>query len=229
MRLKSWTKAHPALTEALKQKRDSWKVVENLMVVCIALGRWRETAQHMNTLLDLRVQSQRPVHIDELRHLAFITSSMAQREAKASTPPLPPSPPLQRPLPLLASTPANEDMAEEEDDDDYSGRVELSAPLSEPAKSVEALLLRIVSILPSDPEVWDILATFQHVLGRFNLELEARVKQVSLMGKSEYQFIHLLEYSSFEPLSRSPCGRRTKRELRVHKPPQRRSCECLNI
>jgi hypothetical protein len=74
MRLKVWNKAYPALQEALKQKWDSWKIVENMMICAIALGKWRDVVQHMNKLLDMRLKSQRPVHIDELRHLCFIIS-----------------------------------------------------------------------------------------------------------------------------------------------------------
>lgn len=59
MQQKAWAKAHPALTEALKNKRESWRILENLMTVCIAMGCWREVVLHMNTLLDLRLKTKR--------------------------------------------------------------------------------------------------------------------------------------------------------------------------
>lgn len=175
MRLKQWNKAYPALTEALKQKQGSWKVLENLMAVCLSLGRWRETAQHMNTLLDLRQQSQRPVHIDELRHLAFITSNMAQREAKVASK-------AANSNPVSSADRVNSNMEEggeeEEEETDFLDLLTVAAPTPEPAQSVEKLLIRITNSVASDADVWDVLADFQHTLGRFPSELDARVKQV---------------------------------------------------
>lgn len=170
MKLKQWNKAHPALTEALKHKQGNWKVLENLMLVCLSLGRWRETAQHMNTLLDLRLKSQRPVHIDELRHLAYITSSMAQKDARVAT----------RGAHANALSSSSESNEDDEEDSDFADMVEVVPPTPEPALSVEKLLTRITSTIPSDPDVWEVTADFQHKLGRFSLELDARVKQVIL-------------------------------------------------
>jgi tetratricopeptide (TPR) repeat protein len=62
MRFKDFNKAYSSLTEAYKIKHDSWRVLENLMGVCLALGKWQEAIMHMNTLLMLRNKSQRPVH-----------------------------------------------------------------------------------------------------------------------------------------------------------------------
>jgi len=83
MRLRAWPKAYGALEEALRHKRDSWKITENIMSVALAMGRWRDVVRHMHTLLELRLKSQRPVHIDETRHLAYIVSSQAQRAQRA--------------------------------------------------------------------------------------------------------------------------------------------------
>ena len=171
MRLKQWNKAYPALTEALKHKHGSWKVLENLMAVCLSLGRWRETAQHMNALLDQRLKSQRPVHIDELRHLAFITSNMAQREAKLAIKAADCNP---------VSSVEMEDLNIEEDEEetDFLDLLLVSTPTPEPAQTVEKLLIRITNTVASDADVWEVLADFQHTLGRFPSELDARVKQV---------------------------------------------------
>jgi len=175
MRLRRWNQAYPALTEALKQKRGSWKVQENLMAVCLALGRWRETAQHMNSLLDLRLQSQRPIHIDELRHLAYITSNMAQRAARtaAANASAVASASVN---PIAADANSNSSM-EDDEESEYAGILMVERPTPEPAQSVESLLTRITNTVPSDPQVWDVMAEFQHAMGRFDLELEARIKQ----------------------------------------------------
>ena len=177
MRLKQWNKAYPALTEALKHKQGSWKVLENLMAVCLSLGRWRESAQHMNTLLDLRLQSQRPVHIDELRHLAFITSNMAQREAKLANKAVS-SNPVSSIDQVDPNMEGGEEEEEEEEETDFLELLTVAAPTPEPAQSVEKLLIRITNSVASDADVWDVLADFQHTLGRFPSELDARVKQV---------------------------------------------------
>lgn len=83
MKTRSYAKAYPALHEALKQQRDNWKVVENLMYVTLAMGKWREGIEHMSRLVDLRMKSKRPVHKEELHLLVgCITDDIidAQRE-----------------------------------------------------------------------------------------------------------------------------------------------------
>jgi hypothetical protein len=49
--------------------------------------------------------------------------------------------------------------------------------LPEVARTVETLLVRITNTLPSDPEVWDILANFETFLGRHRRVLDCRVRQ----------------------------------------------------
>ena len=39
MRQREYVKAYSALEEALKLKRDSWKIIENLLNVSLAIGR----------------------------------------------------------------------------------------------------------------------------------------------------------------------------------------------
>lgn len=168
MKMKRWVQAHPALTEALKHKRENWKIIENLMTVGLALGRWREVVMQMNKLLDMRLKSQRPYHIDELRHLAFIVSNKVQREAKLNNP----GAAKRKPLPVIREVIAEEE--EEEEDEDF---IEIDV-LPEPALSVEQLLIRITNTVKSDPDIWDLLADFQHTLGRYSQELDARIKQV---------------------------------------------------
>eukprot|EP01034_Spumella_vulgaris_P023131 gene23131-29324_t len=160
MKQKAWTKAHPALTEALKNKRDSWMILENLMTVCIGMGKWREVVLHMNALLDLRLKSDRPVHVDELRHLAYIVSHITQKEARVK---------LQKELEerRLLQAESTQPLPE----------VVMVREMPDLAVHVEKLIVRITNTIKSDPEVWDILAEFQHTLGRFDLELEARLKQ----------------------------------------------------
>lgn len=82
MRLRAFPKAYEALTEALRHKRDNWRILENLMSVALALGKWRDVVRYMTNLLDLKHKSERPVHKDELRHLCYIVASQAQREAR---------------------------------------------------------------------------------------------------------------------------------------------------
>jgi Flp pilus assembly protein TadD len=39
MRIRDFPKAHSALEEALKYKTGNWRIIENLMVVSLALGK----------------------------------------------------------------------------------------------------------------------------------------------------------------------------------------------
>ena len=74
MKMRAYAKAYPALHEALKQQRDNWKVVENVMYVTLTLGKWREAIEHMSRLVDLRMKSKRPVHKEELKVLVGCVS-----------------------------------------------------------------------------------------------------------------------------------------------------------
>jgi tetratricopeptide (TPR) repeat protein len=195
-------KAYVSLTEALRHKRDSWQVIENLMICCLVLSRWREGVVHMNKLLDLRNKSDRPVHKDELRHLALVVSSKARldfEELKAGG----------------ARCPGSAEEVEGEGEGEGEGRmVNLPTPaeiaqaeaqatqaaqageqnggveeirdedLPEVAKAVEKLLVRITNTLPSDADIWDILARFEAFLGRQRLVLECRVRQFRTMSNA---------------------------------------------
>lgn len=216
MQLKDWNKAYPAFQEAIRQaSHDNWKVQENMMCVCIQLGKWREVARVMSKLLDLRGKSERPLHMDQLRHLAYITSMLAQKEARLML-----KDQKKQQLSTCATATSRsvlfnmleEDCSgqitvSEEDDGDvnmievdplFQLRVdeerkvaeEMKLPLRpvqsllpEPALSTETLLARIVNTLPSEPEVWDCYADFQHALGRMHEALEARVKQFRALNK----------------------------------------------
>jgi len=205
MRLRAWPKAYEALNEAMRHKQDNWRIMENLMTVAIALGRWRDVIRFMTRLLDLRLKSERPVHKDELRHLCFIVAGQAQREAKAKAktaaiaasagaavpaaepaaetgrPPLPPSQIAQQPpIPasaLVALRAALEELDQEFDGDDITDQQEVN-PLPDLVVSTEKLLTSITNAIRSDAEIWDIFADFQHKLGRYRLALDCRNKQV---------------------------------------------------
>jgi len=77
MRQRDYAKAYPALYEELKYKNDSWKIMENLVTVCLNLEKWREMVMYMNKLLDLKLKSQRPVMKPELRYLALSVATAA--------------------------------------------------------------------------------------------------------------------------------------------------------
>jgi len=160
MRFKEFNKAYSSLTEAYKIKHDSWRIVENLMGVCLALGKWQETVIHMNTLLTLRNKSQRPVHKvsiitnvitiiimintntytikDELRHICYIATTQAQIEFKKII---------------------NDNNNTTTDDNSNSIILEVTKlPLL--ASSIEDLLHKITNTIKSDADVWDIFGDF---------------------------------------------------------------------
>lgn len=122
---KEWSKALDALTEAYKMKRESWRVVENIMLCSVQLARWKEVVRHMHTLLDMRAKSQRPIHMDELRRMCYLVSKNAQREWQLS---------LQRAksaVPPVESTVSNENSVKDElMNDDKLANPESNTPVS---------------------------------------------------------------------------------------------------
>jgi tetratricopeptide (TPR) repeat protein len=86
MRQGLMAQAHSALKEALKQKRESWQVLENLMTVCIALKKWREVVEYMTSLLDpkLRKKSGTKFYKQELCALVRATVKGAIDVSKMS-------------------------------------------------------------------------------------------------------------------------------------------------
>lgn len=146
--------------------------------------RWRDAVDHMNSLLEqnMRLKSNRPVHIAELRRVAFegaldaIAKSMTQQPPKredaavgdAST--LPPS-----------SSDGNDVVGSSKEDTEASlsaPRVSVDMEKSSLARAVDKLLTRITNTVGSDPEVWDTVAIFNHMVNRPSAALDARVKQV---------------------------------------------------
>lgn len=173
MKRRQHQQAYASLTEALRHKRESWQVIENLMICCLVLTKWREAAMHMNKLLDLRGKSNRPVHKEELRHLALMVSTKARQAyddvRKSHSADLDSA----SQGDLEGSITSNGEPILAED-----GNEEISdASLPDVAKLVEKLLLRMTNTLPSDADLWDILAAFQSFLGRRALVVDCRVKQ----------------------------------------------------
>jgi tetratricopeptide (TPR) repeat protein len=173
MRMRYFEKAFHSLNEALKQKRDSWKILENLVGTCLALGKWRQVISHMNSLLDLRLKSQQPVLKDELRHLVFIVSSIIQKDAQRAA--------------NISSSPSKgeekHDTSEKNDDEDDDPIIIHVIQLPELGKALESLLSRITSTIHSDADIWDIVASFYYKLGQRQQVLDSRLKQFrSLMN-----------------------------------------------
>jgi hypothetical protein len=150
MKLSNMGPAYAALTEALKVKRDSWMVLENLLTVCMAQGRLREAVMHMGRLLDLRHQSDRPVHVDQLRRLAGFVAQQTKKMVVEER--------------LLRGEASDSEV--------------LDSELPPLARDLEVLLLRITNTIRSSADVWDVLAGFHELLGRRRQALESRYKEV---------------------------------------------------
>ena len=138
MSLKDYNKALIALQEALKLKLRNWRILENMMIVTLELGKYNETVMHMSTLVDLKYDSDRPVHIDELQKVSILVATK---------------------VPV-----AHVEDAVVSEGDKSSQSVRPAENLSFVAKSLGKLLNKIVNVVKSDPKVWEVFAVFQQIL-----------------------------------------------------------------
>eukprot|EP01038_Epipyxis_sp_PR26KG_P010586 gene10586-14221_t len=187
MKLKNWAKAHHALTESYKTKRESWRIVENLMMVTISMGRWREVMLHMNTLLDMRNKSERPVHVDELRHVCFIVSAMAQKEEKVGKSKINSENTVINndmknikfsTLSYVKQQKLDEDAIIDENEEDEDNDIIPIAVLTDLPKIVAQFLDKVTNTIKAEAIIYEIYAEFNTKLGRFREALDNRVKQV---------------------------------------------------
>ena len=153
MKKRSFTHALHALKEASKHKCRDWRIQENLMMVTLTLGKWREVIFYMNALLDLRGDSKRPIHKPELRRLVyFVTLEASKAMANPTSSPLqslPPQPPSPSPVAAATNLPEQqraEGSAESTDGNDNS--TGLSQQQRRTLGDLEQLLTRITSALP---------------------------------------------------------------------------------
>jgi hypothetical protein len=82
---------------------------------------------------------------------------------------------------VLAALASLREVLEEDsefDADDIDTVIEVAPQQGDTILAVDKLLTNITVAVPSDAEVWDVYADFQHTLGRFRLELDCRTKQV---------------------------------------------------
>ena len=156
MKLNNMSKAYTSFYEALKHKPDSWMLLENLLTVCLSLGRFREAVAHMNSLLDLRHKSNRPVHIDELRKLSAFVASQTWKLVHEQR--------------RMAARDTNTEL-------DLNAEVkdEEMPPLT---LEVDRLIGKVTNAIKSNADVWDILAEFHASLGRKRSALESRYKEI---------------------------------------------------
>jgi hypothetical protein len=94
----------------------------------------------------------------------------------AASPPHPPT--SEAVLAALASLREVLEEDSEFDADDIDTVLEVTPQPGDTILAVDKLLTNITVAVPSDAEVWDVYADFQHTLGRFRLELDCRTKQV---------------------------------------------------
>lgn len=171
MKTKNWKKAEHALEEAIKHKREDFRIMENLLGVTLALGKWKESVRYMSWLVDLRFKQQQklstsnnvsPLHLRELAHVVKV--------AAVST--------------RLAVDP-NFDVSKQADDCERSEEKDRISSLPELATQVQALLEKITSTLKSEVEVWDIYAAFNQILGRYKDVIDVRLRQFRAAISSE--------------------------------------------
>jgi tetratricopeptide (TPR) repeat protein len=182
MRMKQYAKADHCLVEALKQKHNDWRILENLLSVNIALSKWKESIRYMSSLIDQRHQSQRPLHIRELRYLTMVAVTSCKQAKKTQD--------------ANSIEGTSEGISDSNDNNTpTTATVEEKYPsealnslnvVTDIAKALETLFDKITTTLKSEPDVWDIVAEYHFHLGQYKLCLEARIKQVSCV-------MHLLQ------------------------------------
>lgn len=165
MKMRNWLKAEHALQEATKHKHEDFRILENLLGVSLALSKWKEAVRYMSWLVDLRFKQQHkmgenaknvsPLHLRELAHVAKVAAVTARMAVDDSYDP---------------NTPIAENGNKSEEHDRVSTLPEL-------AKQVQALLEKITSTLKSEPEVWDVYAGFNEILGRYKDVMDTRMRQ----------------------------------------------------
>ena len=64
--LKDYQKAYASFTEALKQKRESWKIIENLLICAIEIQKYNDAILYMNMLLGIIIISLNPIYIQQI-------------------------------------------------------------------------------------------------------------------------------------------------------------------
>ncbi len=185
MHLGEYDKAHSAMEQAYRFKRDSWRVVENLMNTSLQLGKWVDCVNYMGKLLDMREKSERPLHKEELRRLSLFVTAINREEIR-----------VRRRLiaekgeeggqAAAAATcvidTTKKDFMEDlralvEKDEEDELLIVLDDDLTYASRQLEAFYTRVTSTLSSDPETWDLFADFEVSLGRLHIVLECRVKQ----------------------------------------------------
>lgn len=179
MRTKSWSKALHALAEAAKHKHEDWRILENLLTVSLALQQWKDSVRYMSMLVDLRFKQQQqqqnaqrtadvsPVHLRELSHVVKVAAVTARVEKE-------PDYDVNR---ILAVSTAS---AGVDENTPLTARCETKdavTTLSDLAQQVEKLLQKITSSLKSEAAVWDCVAIFYEILGRYRSVLDVRMKQ----------------------------------------------------
>lgn len=214
MELKELPKAHVSFVEALKQKRDSWKIIENLLFCSLELSKGYDVILYSNMLLDqahkLKSQSQSPVHIQALRKLILAvvteeettsesspTNEQSSAEAEAA---VSPEDLLVQNLSQLSTDtvpgPSTNNGAKSAS---VSAITAIRAQDVEAARArrvhlitrVETLLTRITNTVDSDSAVWDAVAVFYSLLSKPNEVKEARVKEVcSIVSLIITEYMH---------------------------------------
>lgn len=178
MHLKDYAKAEHCLVEALKQKHNDWRILENLLTAAIALKKWKDAIRYFSLLIDQRQQSQRPLHIGELRYLTRIAVTTCKVSHKELT--------------KMGDEEENvvgEEAQPTETEKYPSEEIDTIATVTDVALALEKLFDKITTTLRSEPDVWDLVAEYNFHLGKYKATLDARIKQVR-MTVCLYFFVH---------------------------------------
>jgi tetratricopeptide (TPR) repeat protein len=188
----SWRIVENLMTVALAMGR--WKDTTRFMQRLLDLRMKSQRPIHKDELRHLcyitSSQGQREARA-RAKAAAAHTASAAWSTSDASAPtaaddlsdfePAASAPPPPTSEAVLAALASLREVLEEDPDfdaDDIDTVLEVAPQPGDTILAVDKLLTNITVAVPSDAEVWDVYADFQHTLGRFRLELDCRTKQV---------------------------------------------------
>ena len=187
MQTAEYNKALHAMEQAYRHKRQSWRLLENLVIASLACAKFNETLMYMRYLLNLgKTKVERRIMKEEMRKLSFFVTTLNRYHFRRSQQALHEGKENEKKVDdgnLASAVRSSYNMDELRDIVEADTKEVLYIPPSKMDKlttKVEefyALCVASDSEIASDPQVWDIISDFHLSLGQLNKVHESRLRQ----------------------------------------------------